>query len=223
MKDLTVIIPAYNEEAGILGTLKEVKKQCKDSKILVVNDCSSDNTAKIIKESKIKNVKVITHKKNMGYGVALKTGFRESKTKYVAFLDADMTYPPKYLPQMYKLCTKGYDFVWGNRFGGKINGMPTIRKLGNRFLYYFYRLWTGVDPKDPTSGLRMFRRDVLKKLDYLTLPPGLDVITALTKRITSRKLKFIVIPIDYYDRKGSSKLNVITVFLKMWKNILFEK
>ena len=219
--ELTVVVPAYNEEASIRDTIKNIKKYAPKSRIIIVNDGSEDRTKDKAKREK---VKIISHSTNKGYGAALKTGMLAAKTRYVAFLDADMTYSPKYLPVMLS-CLKKFnlDCVWGNRFGGSKNKMPFIRKIGNRVISLIFWLITGKNVKDSSCGQRVLKSDVIKKLDMQTLPDDLDFITALSKRIVNRKLKFKIIPINYEKREGSSKLSVIKHGYKMIKNIIIEK
>jgi len=219
--ELTVVVPAYNEEASIKDTIRNIKKNAPKCKIIVVDDASRDKTKDIAKKEK---VKVISHNLNKGYGAALKTGMFAAKTKYIAFLDADMTYNPKYLPVMLS-CLKKFnlDCVWGNRFGGSKNKMTLVRKIGNRVITLILWLITNKNVKDSSCGQRVLKSNVIKKLDIQTLSNDLDFITALSKRIVSRKLKFKVIPINYEKREGSSKLSIIKHGYRMIKNVIVER
>ena len=119
-EELTIIIPAFNEEKSIEETILECKKYCPESVILVIDDCSKDKTAKIVNNLKerVKKLEIISHQNNKGYGAALITGFSKSKTRYVAFIDADLTYPAKYIPSLLKMIKDNdLDCAWGNRFG----------------------------------------------------------------------------------------------------------
>ena len=219
--EVTVVIPAYNEEASIRDTIKSVKKHVPHSIITVVDDCSKDKTNEIAINEK---VKVIRHSKNKGYGAALKTGMLAAKTKYVAFLDADMTYDPAYFPKMIYLLKKHkLDTVWGNRFAGAKNKMPIIRKFGNKVISLIFLLVTMKNIGDSSSGQRVLKTSALKRLDLKTLPDDLDFITALSKRIVSRGLKYKIIAINYHKRIGSSKLALFKHGFRMIRNILTEK
>ncbi len=219
--DLTVVVPAYNEEASIKETIRNIKKYVQKSPIIVVDDGSKDRTKEIAKREK---VGVISHETNRGYGAALKTGMLAAKTKYVAFLDADMTYNPKYFQVMMDHMKKyDLDCIWGNRFGGTKNKMPLIRKIGNRVISTIFWLVTNKNIGDSSSGQRILKDTALKKLDIQTLPNDLDFITALSKRIVSRKLKYKIIPINYERREGSSKLALIKHGYRMIRNIFVEK
>ena len=221
-KDLTVVVPAYNEQNSIEKTVRQISDAVPEATILVVDDCSKDNTLKILIGLKKTYPKlgIIHHNKNGNYGTALNTGFQNTKTKYVAFLDADGTYPPRYLPTFLKILQKrNLDAIYGNRFGGK-NGMPIVRQFGNKLLTIIFFVFTGRLLPDICSGERLFLTNKLLKLDPKTLPKKLDFITGLTKRMVTRKLKFTTYPIDYPRRDGQSKLNIYADFLRMSWNIV---
>ncbi len=225
--EITIIIPAYNEEEGIKPTILECIKHAPDAKILIIDDNSSDKTNKIVKDmiKKYKQIKIVKNKENLNYGGALKVGYKTFKTPYMVFLDADGTYPPRYIPKLLKFIkSKKLDVVWGTRFSKQEKShMPFIRKLGNRILRVIFFVWTGKALPDICSGMRLFTREGIEKIDYQTLPRGLDMITAMTKRIVKRKLKFGIMPIFYANREGPSKLNAVKDFIRMTRNILFEK
>ena len=225
MKKLTVIIPIYNEEKSIKETIDLLNKHI-DCKILAINDCSTDNTMKILNnlKKKNKNLNIISKKKNMGYGAALKTGFLNVETEYLAFLDADLTYHPKYIPILLNLIKKNnLDCAWCNRYGGSFNQMPLERKIGNKAIVLIFSLVTGKYIPDVTCGERVFKTKSMMKLNPETLPNGLDMISALSKRIVYRKLRYGIIPCNYASREGRSKLNAVKDFTNMVRNVIFEK
>src|SRR5262245_60930681 len=110
MNILSVVIPAYNEEDGVAAVIDrvldvepELRKVGLDKlELIVVDDCSKDRTAQIVKSYADRGVVLIQHKVNRNYGGALKTGFRYATGNYLAFMDADGTYPPEYYPKMYQ-------------------------------------------------------------------------------------------------------------------------
>ncbi|MBU90224.1 hypothetical protein CMO94_01675 [Candidatus Woesearchaeota archaeon] len=225
-EELTIIVPIYNEEDGIEKTIKEIRRFLPKNWIIAVNDCSKDDTLKILKKlaSKDRKIKIISHEKNKGHGGALKTGFKQVKTKYIGILDADLSYNPKYLPPMlHKIEKDGLDIIWGNRFGGNINKMAFVRRLGNNMLSLLFLLVTGRYIPDCSSGERIFKTDSLRKLGVESSPDGLDFVCAISKRTITRNLKYKIVPINYFSRSGISKLNVIKDFIRMVKTIIVEK
>ena len=208
MKDLRVVIPAYNEELSIAAIIDDVKKSCPDAEIIVVDDGSKDKTAQIGRD---KGIKVISNPTNFGYGAALKVGFMyesdtNSTVKYMASLDADGTYPAKRIPDLYKTCKdKGYDLVVGSRFLGKDTGMPIIRRFGNRIFAILLSIYSGKRITDTSTGMRVFNTQILPLFD--NLPDSLDFATAMTTYALFNKLSYCEIPIEYYERAGESKLS----------------
>ena len=210
MKDLRVVIPANNEESSIGEVIDRVKKSCADAQVLVVDDGSKDKTATIARE---KGVIVISNPINMGHGAALKKGFlhiTDSKfpIAYHAFLDADGTYPPERIPELYKLCRdQEYDVVTGSRLLLKNPGMPRIRRFGNRIFAGLLSLYSGTRISDISTGLSVFNARLVPIIE--SLPNGLDFTTALTAFVLFEGLRHEEVPIEYYKRTGKSKLSNI--------------
>jgi glycosyltransferase involved in cell wall biosynthesis len=218
---LTVVIPAYNEEDSIQKTIREVKRVLRGSKIIVVDDGSTDATRMLARKE---HVNVVVHQKNRGYMAALATGMVKAKTFYVGIMDADMTYYPSYfIPMLNAVKKKKLGCSWGNRFGGSRNEMPLVRKIGNHILNIVFFMVTGRYVKDCACGQRVFTKTAIRKLDVSTLPRGLDGITALSKRIVARKIQFEIVSMSYGMREGSSKLSIVKHFILMVRNIMRER
>ncbi len=205
---LSVILPAYNEEKGIVTVIlrtKEVLKRMNvSSEIIVVNDGSDDRTAIL---AQVHGVTVLSHKRNKGYGTALQTGFLAAKGDIICCLDADGTYPPEEIPKLYHyLITRDVDMVSGARLLGKCRGMPFIRKIGNHILSLFASLLLGRRIYDLASGMRLLRKETLVAL--LPLSNDLDFTVRMTLKSAAKKMPFKEIPIRYDERAGSSKLSI---------------
>jgi len=225
MSDLTIIIPAYNEERVIIEAIKQVRSKNKKAKIIIINDGSTDKTlSKLATLEKDTLLSVITHQKNRGHGAAVKTGFKATDTPFVGFIDADLTYDPGDFPKLLAFMKENsLDCIWANRLKGKVNKMSLLRKIGNRMLLLSFLIFAQARVGDATSGHRIFRTSILDSLDYESLPDSMDFITGLTKRIITRSLKYATLPTNYKERGGFSKLHVVRDFLHMFKNIVFEK
>jgi len=214
---LTIVIPAYNEEQGISEIMSRVlavrpdlaKIGINKMELLVVDDGSKDQTAVIAKTFSDNDplVRVITHKKNKGYGGALKTGFSQASGDLIGFLDADGTYPPEYYPALCKSIQDGADLVIGSRMAGSTSQMPVTRRIGNFLFANLLSLLGWQKISDSASGMRVFRKEILSKL--YPLPNGLNLTPVMSTRAVYEDIKMVEVPIPYSERLGRSKLSVI--------------
>ena len=204
---LSVVIPAYNEEKGIGKVLDELKEilesKSRDYEIIVVDDGSTDHTAKIVKE---KEVILIQHPQNKGYGAALKNGIKHAKGEKILITDADGTYPNKEIPRLLEHADQ-YDMVVGSRTGKDVN-IQLYRKPAKWFLSNLANYLSGTNIPDLNSGMRIFsKEDVLKFFNIL--PSGFSFTTTITLSYLSNDMTIKYVPIDYHERHGISKINPI--------------
>jgi glycosyltransferase involved in cell wall biosynthesis len=222
---LSVIIPAYNEEDGIKtiidrvlavrGALADVG--ITNLELIVVDDGSTDRTSEIVKSCE--STRLIQHPVNKGYGSALKTGFLSAKSELLGFLDADGTYPPEYFPNLCQEAINGGELVVGSRRSGSSSEMPFVRKLGNLIWSNLVTLLSGKRVIDPASGMRVFYSAILERL--LPLPDGLNLTPVMSTRAVHEGVKLVEIPIPYEERRGRSKLNVVTDGVLFLQTILW--
>ena len=214
MTTLSVVIPAYNEEDGIAEIVQRVLAVEDDLKkvgvgsleLLVVDDGSRDNTAKIVLG--INGVRLIQHPINKGYGAALKTGFSQAQGELIGFLDADGTYPPEYFPQLCVAALNGGELVIGSRMSGTESQMPLTRRIGNLFFANLISLLGRQHVSDSASGMRVFKREVLERM--YPLPDGLNLTPVMSTRAIHEDIHMVEVPITYSERLGQSKLSVIS-------------
>jgi len=187
--------------------------------LIVVDDCSKDRTGEIVRQYVDRGVVLIQHKVNRNYGGALKTGFRHAKGNYLAFMDADGTYPPEYYPNMFQaLLEQNADLVIGSRMAGIESEMPLTRRIGNTLFAGLVTMIGNVHITDSASGQRILKRDVLEKL--YPLPDGLNFTPVMSTRALHEDLKMIEVPIRYEERAGESKLSVVRDGLRFLFTIL---
>mgnify|MGYP001767744005 CR=1 FL=1 len=169
-KELTVIIPAYNEEAGISDTLAHLKPYVEKNgwKVIVVNDGSTDRTKQILVN--LSFVKVITHKVNRGYGASLKSGLSESTTELVAFYDADGQHRPEELEKLWN-AWNDQDMIVGQRVKG--SHFSISRAPGKWILGKTANFLAGRKIPDLNSGLRIVKRDIIMKYLVSVLKKGI--------------------------------------------------
>jgi glycosyltransferase involved in cell wall biosynthesis len=213
MTTLSVVIPAYNEEAGIAEIAQRVlaikedlqKVGVRDLELLVVDDGSRDCTAQVA--GNIEGVRLIQHPHNKGYGAALKTGFCQARGELIGFLDADGTYPPEFFPQLCLEALDGGDLVIGSRMSGADSHMPLTRRLGNLFFANLLSLLGRQPVSDSASGMRVFKREVLERI--YPLPDGLNLTPVMSTRAIHEGIRMAEVPIPYSERVGRSKLSVV--------------
>ena len=206
---VSIVIPAYNEEEGILGTINGVVEAIKplgiEYELIVVNDGSTDKTAKIVEN---KNIKIINHKENKGYGASIKTGIRCSQYENILIIDADGTYPNDRIPELARICEKdNFDMVVGARVGGNVK-IPLIRKPAKWFITKLASYLTGTKIPDLNSGLRVIKKEVVEKYMNI-LPDGFSFTSTITLAMLTNGYSVKYVPIDYFKREGKSKIKPI--------------
>ena len=204
---LSVVIPAFNEEKAVRGTVEDVRSHLEPLgipyEIIVVDDCSEDNTRA---EARASGATVTYNDVNSGYGASLKRGVRMAQYEYVAILDADSTYPARYLPGMLAMC-RDQDMVVGDR-GAEMKNVPFMRKPAKKFLFAFASFLAERKLKDLNSGLRVFRRSEL--IPFLPLlPQNFSFTTTITLCMSSNGKRMIYTPIEYGKRVGKSKIRPV--------------
>ncbi len=213
MTALSIVIPAYNEEAGIAEIARRVlaiknallQVGIEQLELLVVDDGSRDHTVE--RASEVEGVRLIRHPKNRGYGAALKTGFCQARGELIGFLDADGTYPPESFPQLCQLALSGTDLVIGSRMAGAASQMPFTRRVGNLFFAGLLSLISQQTVTDSASGMRVFHREVLSRI--YPLPDGLNLTPVMSTRAIHEGMSVAEVPIIYSERVGRSKLSVV--------------
>ena len=201
---LTLIVPAYNEEGGIVEVLRRLEEVLEASasryEIIVVDDASTDRTAERVTGE---HIRLLRHKQNRGYGAALKSGLRSARFGWVGIIDADGTYPADALPSL--IAESGRcDMVVGARIGGDVH-IPLIRRPAKWLLRLLASYLAGFAIPDLNSGLRIFRKDIAREFERL-YPEGFSFTTTITLAFLSNNYVVEYVPIDYYERVGRSKI-----------------
>ncbi len=215
----SIVIPVYNEEKGIAPTLDHLQEHLKlfgcQYEIIVVNDGSTDRTGEILRSRS--EIRVIEHRRNRGYGAALKTGIRHTKYSTIIITDGDGTYPNERIFQLVTLLEE-VDMVVGARIGADVR-YPTLRKIPKWFLVRFAEWITNSPIPDLNSGLRVFHKSVAEKfLDIL--PDTFSFTTTITIAMLTNGYLVHYEPIDYHPRKGKSKIKPIRDTLRFVQLIL---
>jgi Glycosyl transferase family 2 len=224
-RTLTVVIPAFNEEQGILPIVRRVlslRPQLAAAgldgpEVIVVDDGSRDRTAELV--GGMPEVRMIRHGVNRGYGAALKSGMTAARGDLIAFLDADGTYPPESFPALCQAALAGADIVVGSRMANEASAMPLSRRVGNRIFAGLITLLGNRRINDSASGMRVIRREALRHLD--PLPDGLHFTPIMSLRAMHEGLTVVEVPIQYAERVGRSKLSVVRDGLRYVHSIVW--
>ena len=224
----SIIIPCYNEKNAIRDTIDCIqavirKSEINDVEIIAVNDGSSDGSEYVLnslaEDDQTNNLFVVHHKRNQGYGAALKTGIRRSQSDYICITDADGTYPNERIPELInQITSKDLDMVVGARIGPNVD-YSKIRSIPKMILVPWVSFLCGTDVPDMNSGLRIFRRD--RSLDFLKLlPDGFSFTTTITICLLRNRYAVEFTPISYSKRIGKSHIKPIRDTLRFTQLIL---
>ena len=204
-KTFSIVVPAFNEEKAIEDIINKLKDSLMSSQIeheiIVVDDASVDNTANIIET--VKDVILLRHPDNMGYGAAIKTGVRHAKYDYIAIIDADGTYPPEELINLIRQLDDK-DMIVGARTGDIVR-VPLVRKPAKWILGKLANYLTGAKIQDLNSGMRIMKKEVIETFLNI-LPNGFSFTVTITLAMLTNDYAVKYVPINYHKRKGKSKI-----------------
>lgn len=207
---LSIIVPAYNEEKTIhliLDKVKDVELINNIKKeIIIVNDCSSDNTEGAINNYISKNpslgIKYFEHEINKGKGAALHTGISKASGEYLIIQDADLEYDPREYNDLLQPVVDGFaDVVYGSRFAG---GNPHRilffwHSIGNQMLTFFSNMFTNLNLSDMETCYKLMDTSILKSIKLKEKRFGFEPeVTAMLSRING--IRIYEVGISYYGR-----------------------
>ena len=218
MDKVLVIIPAYNEEQNIEMVVEELIAKHPELDYVVVNDGSTDNTARICQE---KGYNLVNLPVNLGLAGCFETGMKyayQEGYSYAIQLDGDGQHRPEYIGDMRRKMEEGYDIVIGSRFVDKPKDF-SMRMIGSRLIASAIRLTTGVRVADPTSGMRMFNKEMIKEFALsLNYGPEPDTISYLLKQ----GAKVAEVPVVITERAGGESYLKPMVAVRYMARILIS-
>ena len=229
-KNLSIVIPAFNEEARIVATLRQimeyVKKNRPDSEIIVVDDGSSDKTAEVSESTCAEfpgvSCSVIRYDENRGKGFAVKTGMLAAEGQIALFSDADLSTPIEELPKLIKpIENNEYDIAFGSRaLDRSLIGerQPWRREQGGKVFNLFVRGLTGMPFWDTQCGFKAFRMEKFRPLlDVMQIEKfGFDVEFLFVAYHAGLRLKEIPVRWNNDDR---TKVNILRDSLRMFNEV----
>lgn len=212
-KSLSIIIPCYNEGPTvhrILDKVKEVELLNSITKeIIIVNDCSTDDTQQVI-EAYIRanpdsNFRLLNHETNKGKGAAIHTGIQKATGDYLIIQDADLEYDPREFNLLLQpVLDAGADVVYGSRFiGGNAHRILFFwHTIGNKFLTGLSNMFTNMNISDMETCYKLFRSDIVKSLVLKEKRFGFEPeVTAKISKVPD--IRIYEVGISYYGRTYS--------------------
>lgn len=215
-----IIVPAYNEQDNIEKVVKNLEGKCPDCDYIIINDGSKDKTEEIC----VKNgYHLVSHPVNLGLAAAVQTGMMYAyKNGYDAAIqfDGDGQHDSNYILKMAEEIKNGSNIVIGSRFVTEKKPF-SLRMLGSNLIQFAIKITTGKTIKDPTSGMRMFDKQMIKKLAFaVDLGPEPDTVALLLRG----GAKLSEIQVEMHERTaGESYLNFansVNYMLRMFVSIL---
>ncbi len=200
---LTVIIPAYNEEATIEQVIRKILLLEALHEVIVVNDCSKDRTGDIVAElaRSEPRIRLLQHPVNKGKTEGLKTGFAAASGEIVIVQDADLEYDPVEIPEVIQpILDNQADVVYGSRFLVRkaARVLYFYHYLANKALTFFSNLLTNINLTDVETGYKAFRTGIIKEMTITSSGFGCEI--EMTAKLAKLGCAIYEVPISYYGR-----------------------
>lgn len=231
---LSIIIPVYNEEktiGRILSIIKNLKLSSKiEKEIIIIDDGSTDATFQIIKEEKSKDIKIFKHEKNLGKGVAVRTGFKNSTGEFIIIQDADLEYNPNdYEKLLLPILEHKTQIVFGTRlkdyplkFWGKNKTVLPTHLLANKFLTFLTNILFGSNLTDMETCYKVFKKSVISEIKLKC--NRFDFEPEFTAKVLKKGFKILEIPIVTNPRSYSEgkKIGFFDGLMAIWTLLKFR-
>lgn len=216
MPELSVVIPARNEEGCLVETLDRITGTLAplrtDYEIIVVDDHSTDATVAIVREFQRSNdrIKLCPNRGANGFGMTVRAGLEAATGEFMVIMMADGSDSPEDLVRYLETARGGYDCVFGSRFikGGRVLDYPIHKLLVNRMANFFIRMLFGLRYNDVTNAFKGYSREAVRAMQPL-ISPHFNLTVEMPLKAIVRGFSFKVIPISWTNRKaGVSKLKI---------------
>lgn len=217
--EVSAVLPCLNEEKAVGVCIRKIKevfaREGISGEIVVVDNGSSDRSSEIAQSEGA----IVVLEPQRGYGAAYLRGLKEARGKYIVIGDSDNSYDFYDIPKFLKALRAGYNFIMGSRFKGRIRKGAmswSHRYIGNPILSCMTRLFFHTRLSDIHCGMRAFTSDAYRKMKLRAT--GMEFATEMVVSALKHNLNIYEIPINYYPRKGESKLIPLS---DAWRHIRF--
>lgn len=234
MVELSIVIPAHNEEGRILECLEKVARTFGQAEIIVSEDGSTDGTVGIVESFRKKwkkNIRLLKNGKKLGKGGGLIRGLLAATGRKIVFMDADCSVEPSGIRNLVD-ALDGADMAIGSRAmpGARILVQPPLsRRISGRAFNILVNLLFGLNCSDTQCGFKALTKNAVKKIIPDLVSRGFEVDVEMLARAKAMGLRVVEVPVDW-SYKGDSKVNVmresvsmLTGILKMWRVLKNEK
>jgi glycosyltransferase involved in cell wall biosynthesis len=216
---LSVIMPCYNEAESLPDILNKVRAVTIDKEIIVIDDCSSDDTPNVLanEQRNDPNLRVIRHERNRGKGAAVRTGIAAATGDVIIVQDADLEYDPNDFYVVLKPIFDGrVGVVYGSRFMGSHTGMYFWNALGNKFLTFLTNFLFNCWISDMETCYKAFRADIIKNIPLES--NDFRIEPEITAKILLRKERIFEVPVSYIGRtyEEGKKMKPSQGFWAIW-------
>ena len=203
-KLLSVIVPVYNERNTVVEVLRRIRatELPLAHEVIVVNDGSTDGTAKVLAALEDSTVRICTHERNRGKGAAIRTGLEKAHGDLVLICDADLEYDPDDWPKLLDPVLKGKArVVYGSRFTGERKNMGLGAWVGNRLLVFVANVLYRTTLSDIETCSKLLDRAVLDDIELES--DGFEFEPEITAKLLGSGQRIYEVPISYAGRESS--------------------
>jgi len=226
--EISIVIPAYNEETLILNTLESLREymatRSENYEFIVVDDGSNDRTAATIQDWQKKmnvDLQLLINQKNMGKGFSIRRAVQASRGQYVIFIDADLPYELYAIDNFLSALKNGYDLAVGSRVlpGAEVRGVPFYRYMAGQVFSWMVQLVLFTGLPDTQCGFKSFRSVAATEIFRRTSIDGFGFDVEML--FVARKLKFAIQPIAVHmiEHRQRSRVRLFSDSLRMFSNL----
>jgi glycosyltransferase involved in cell wall biosynthesis len=226
-KCLSVVVPVFNEERTLSTIVEKLLSLERLLEIVIVDDCSTDRTAEILKElaAKHSQIQVARHERNKGKTEALKTAFQLTRGDIVIVQDADMEYDPEEIPEVIEPILLGQaDVVYGSRFLVRkaSRALYFYHYVGNKLLTFLSNMATNINLTDVETCYKAFRGDIIRQMKIESSGFGFEI--EVTAKVAKLKCSIYETPISYYGRtyEEGKKITIWDGFAALYYILLYN-
>ena len=217
MEKFSIVIPVYNEGRNLRILVPRIYKELKKFKfeLIIVDDNSTDNTVKILKRFKKKNLRHIIRREERDLSKSCVLGFKKTRYKNIIVMDGDLQHKPSDIKKFLNIFYRNNpDIIVGSRdlFKVKKHNLSVLRLLASRILIIIVNLLLGKKTSDPMSGFFMFKKNIFIRSQKKLIKRGYKILLDLLY-IKDQKTKVIDLKINFDSRiKGKSKMSIKILF-----------